>query len=84
MIQYQQKQVWIGISTEYTGRPGTSNLTNQSRKFRALPHLEIEDERNQLFIKIMDTLKNIEAEYPLLLPTGTDAKSRTTQNFYQK
>jgi len=59
-------------------------MTNSNRKFRPLPLLEIEEERNQLFIKIFETLKNIETEYPLLLPTGNDAKSRTTQNFYQK
>lgn len=84
MIQLQYKQVWNGINTEYTGRPGTSNLTNATRKFRPLPHLETEDERNILFQKVMDTLKNMEQEFPLLLPSGTDAKSRTTQNFYQK
>ena len=43
MIQAQYKQIWNGINTEYTGRPGTSNLTNTTRKFRALPLLEVED-----------------------------------------
>jgi len=78
MIQAQYKQSWTGINAEYTGRPGTSNLTNQTRKFRALPLLEVEDARSVLFAKIFDTLKNIEAEFPLLLPSGNDAKSRTT------
>ena len=53
-------------------------MTNPNRKFRSLPKLDIEDERNNILIKIFDTLKNIEVEYPLLLPSGNDAKSRTT------
>lgn len=44
--------------------------------------MEVEDERNALVLKILETLKNIEQEHPLLLPAGNDAKSRTTQNFY--
>ena len=82
MIQAQYKQVWSGINTEYTGRPGTSNLTNTTRKFRALPLLEVEDQRSILFGKVFTTLKNIEQEFPLLLPNSADAKSRTTTNFY--
>lgn len=82
MIQQQFKQNWTGINTEYTGRPGTSNLTNTTRKFKQFPQMEVEDERNALVLKILETLKNIEQEHPLLLPAGNDAKSRTTQNFY--
>jgi hypothetical protein len=35
-------------------------LTNTKRKFRPLPHLDVEEERNMLFQKIFETLKNIE------------------------
>jgi len=59
-------------------------LTNTTRRFRALPLLEIEDARSVLLAKLLDTLKNIEQEFPLLVPSGNDAKARTTQNFYQK
>ena len=84
LIQQQFKQGWQGISTEHTGRPGTSNLCNQTRKFREFPQAELEEGRNTLFMKVFDTLRNIEQEHPLLIPNANDAKSRTTSNFYQK
>ena len=49
-----------------------------------MPLLEAEDERNQIFLKIFETLKNIEQDFPLLLPSGSEVKNRTSQNFYQK
>lgn len=57
-------------------------MTNTTRKFRPLPLLETENERNIIFLRIFDTLKNIEVDFPLLIPTGNDAKTRTAQNFY--
>jgi len=74
----QFKQTWIGINTDYTGRPGTSNMTNSTRTFRTFTHLSEEDDRSQLFVKILDTLKNIELELPLLISNGVESKSRTT------
>lgn len=59
-------------------------MTNTTRKFRPLPLLETENERNFIFLRIFETLKNIEVDFPLLIPTGNDAKTRTAQNFYQK
>lgn len=77
MIQHTFKQSWVGINTDYTGRPGTSNMTNSTRVFRDFPQLEEEELRTQLFIKILDTLKNLEAEMPLLISANVDPKSRT-------
>jgi hypothetical protein len=72
MIQAQFKQTWVGINTEYSGRPGTSNMTNTTRKFRPLPLLDAENDRNTLFCRIFETLKNIESEHALLIPSGND------------
>ena len=33
MIQAQYKAQWIGINTDYTGRPGTSTMCNKERHF---------------------------------------------------
>lgn len=59
-------------------------MTNPHRRFRALPRLEIEEERNTLFMQIFDTLRNIEGMHPLLLPSGSDPTSRSSSNFYKK
>jgi hypothetical protein len=77
------KESWVGINTDYTGRPGTSNMTNSTRIFKTFSHLAEEEERSHLFVKILDTLRNIEAEFPLLISTNSDPKARTAQNFYQ-
>ena len=77
-IQYLFKESWVGINTDYTGRPGTSNMTNASRIFRTFANLAEEDERSNIFGKVLDTLKNIENELPLLISTSGDSKSRTT------
>lgn len=84
ILQAQFKKTWNGINVDFTGRPGTSNMTNPHRKFRPLPKLDIEDERNTLFLQIFDTLRNIEGMHPLLLPSGNDPSSRTASNFYKK
>ena len=72
----------MGINTNYTGRPGTSNMTNSTRTFKTFSHLAEEDERSEIFMRILDTLKNIEAEIPLLISAGGDAKSRTASSFF--
>ena len=59
-------------------------MTNSTRKFRPLPLLDAENDRNALFCRIFETLKNIESEHALLIPAGNDSKARTSQNFYQK
>lgn len=33
MIQAQFKARWVGINTDYTGRPGTSLMCNTDRTF---------------------------------------------------
>ena len=43
-----------------------------------------EDLRAEKFLKIFDTLRNIELDIPLLISAGNDRQSRTQQNFYQK
>lgn len=77
LLQAQFKKTWVGINTEYTGRPGTSNMTNATRKFRPLPKLETENQRNTLFCQILDTLRNIEQHHPLLVATGTESAARS-------
>ena len=86
LIQANYKQNWSGINCEYTGRPGTATMCNKDRSFPVTAQMTEEVERSKLFAIIFDTLKNIEAEYPLLHPiAGTDARGgRTGQNFYQK
>ena len=36
------------------------------------------------FLKIFDTLRNLENDYPLLISTGNDRQARTQQNFFNK
>jgi hypothetical protein len=43
LLQTKFKKTWTGIDTEFTGRPGTSNMTNPHRKFRHFPKLEVEN-----------------------------------------
>ena len=35
-------------------------------------------------MKIFNTLRNIEHDYPLLISTGNDKQSRTAQNFFSR
>ena len=77
MIQAQFKKEWMGINTEYTDRPGTSNLCNRERLFnQPEPFLE-EVERQRKFQIIFETLKNIEIDFPLLISAANDRQSRT-------
>jgi hypothetical protein len=84
LIQQQFKQTWVGIDTEYTDRPGTSNMCNQERKFKVpKPYLE-EVERERQFQIVFDTLRNIENDFPLLISSANDRQARTQQNFFSK
>ena len=77
MIQAQYKAQWIGINTDYTGRPGTSTMCNKERIFETTKQAIDEDLRCERFLKIFDTLRNIELDIPLLISAGNDRQSRT-------
>jgi hypothetical protein len=72
LIQTQFKAQWVGINTEYTGRPGTSLMCNQDRVFPKSKHEQEEESRAQKFVKIFDTLRNMENDFPLLISSGND------------
>ena len=84
MIQAQYKAQWIGINPDYCGRPGTSTMCNKERNFEKTQQSLDEEIRAERFMKIFDTLRNIELDIPLLISAGNDRQSRTQQNFYQK
>ena len=84
MIQAQFKAKWVGINTDYTGKPGTSQMCNKERNFPTTKQVIEEENRAKKFTKIFDTLRNIETDYPLLISSLNDRQSRTQQNFYQK
>ena len=84
MIQAQFKAKWVGINTDYTGKPGTSQMCNKERNFPTTKQVIEEENRARKFTKIFDTLRNIETDYPLLISSLNDRQSRTQQNFYQK
>lgn len=72
MIQAQFKQAWVGINTDYTGRPGTSTMCNQERTFPQTRQEIEEEHRAAKFQKIFDTLRNIELDFPLLISSLND------------
>ena len=82
MIQAQFKARWVGINTDYTGRPGTSLMCNQDRKFPTNNHEIEEDLRSERFLRILDTLRNIENEQPLLIGNNENRAGRSGQNFF--
>ena len=86
MIQAQYKSRWVGINTDYTGRPGTSLMCNTERNFPMTKQEKEEILRSERFSRIFDTLKNIETDYPLLVPTQNDrsAPARSGPNFHNK
>jgi len=43
-----------------------------------------ENERAVRLMKVFNTLRNIEIDFPLLISTGNDRQSRTAQNFFSK
>jgi hypothetical protein len=49
-----------------------------------MPQTTEEEERAVKLMKILNTLRNIEQDYPLLISTGNDKQSRTAQNFFSK
>ena len=77
MIQAEFKSSWVGINTDYSGKPGTSILCNTTRIFKVHRATVEEDERAARLMKIFSTLRNIEHDYPLLVSTGNDRQSRT-------
>jgi len=58
-----------GISTDYTGRPGTSTLCNKHRLFPKGEKQVNEENRAMLLHKILSLLQSLEQELPNL---GTD------------
>ena len=59
-----------GISTEYTGRPGTSTLCNKQRCFPKTEKQIGEELRMVLLHKILSILSSIEQEIPLLMDSN--------------
>ena len=70
MIQAQFKSRWVGINTDFTGRPGTSLMCNAERNFPMTPQESEEFLRSDRFMRIFETLRNIENDMPLLIGTG--------------
>lgn len=62
----------MGINTEHTDRPGTANMCNKDRVFVVPKQYLDEVERERKFQIILDTLRNIENDYPLLISSGND------------
>lgn len=72
-VQNLFKQTWNGIQTEYTGRPGTSNICNKKRHFIKPEQMSYEEERSELLDRMFNVLKNIENDnVPLLIPCAMD------------
>ena len=59
-------------------------MCNKERNFEKTQQSLDEEIRAERFMKIFDTLRNIELDIPLLISAGNDRQSRTQQNFYQK
>ena len=74
----------MGINADYSGRPGTSIMCNTDRVFNKTRQESEEEARCQKFLRILDTLRNIENDFPLLISSGNDRQSRTQQNFFNK
>lgn len=59
-------------------------MCNTERTFNKTKQEQEEETRAQKFVKIFDTLRNMENDFPLLLSSGNDRQSRTQQNFFNK
>ena len=59
-------------------------MCNQDRSFPKTRQEQEEETRSLKFLKIFDTLRNIENDFPLLISSGNDRQSRTQQNFFNK
>ena len=77
LIQAQFKASWVGINVDYTGRPGTSTMCNSDRVFNKTKQEFEEENRAHKFLKILNTLRNIELDHPLLISSGNDRQART-------
>lgn len=75
MIQAQTKSQWVGINTDYVGKPGTSLMCNASRSFPQTAKQHEEEARTQVMRKVFDTLRNIEQHYPLLVHAGSESRT---------
>ena len=51
-------------------------MCNADRAFNKTVEEREEDDRAKRFIKIFDTLRNFEQDYPLLISSGNDRQSR--------
>ena len=47
-------------------------MCNQDRVFPKSKHEQEEESRAQKFVKIFDTLRNMENDFPLLISSGND------------
>ena len=72
MIQASFKAKWVGINTDYAGKPGTSTMCNKERSFPLTKQFIEEENRAKKFAKVFDTLRNIETDYPLLISSLND------------
>jgi len=52
-------------------------MCNSERIFNKSKHEQEEESRAQKFLKIFDTLRNIENDHPLLISSGNDRNART-------
>lgn len=82
MIQAEFKSRWVGINTDYTGRPGTSLMCNQDRNFPMTPQEKEEWLRSDRFMRVFNTLRNIENDHPLMLGVGSDRAAKSGTNFF--
>ena len=78
MIQTQFKAQWVGISTDSTGKPGTSTMCNPDRFFPVTRQERDEVARADKFMRVFETLRNIEQDHALLLSVVNDRQGRTT------
>lgn len=58
-------------------------MCNPDRFFPVTRQQTEENSRAEKFLKIFETLRNIELDHPLLLSAVNERQGRTTQNFYQ-
>ena len=59
-------------------------MCNKARKFPIHEAEKEEEARSVKFQKVLDTLRNIENDFPLLISAGNDRQSRTQQNFFSE
>lgn len=57
-------------------------MCNEERNFPMTLQEKEEILRGERFQRIFDTLKNIENDFPLLIPSNNERAARSGQNFY--